>query len=407
MAHTSLHPIAQSDIQSRHQEQKKISLKWKEPIKMSVMDRIRIYAKLSKLKLGGLVAASSLCGYLIAPSPSFLMFNDFGLLLSTIVGSSLCIGAANAFNQVLEIPYDSQMSRTFCRVLPQFKISPLEAILFGICSSVVGSAILYYFVNPIVFFMGIANIILYSFIYTPLKRYSIVNTWVGAIVGALPPMSGWIAKVNYFDPCCILLGAVLFSWQFPHFNSLSWNIREQYAKAGYCMMSLLNPKLNSLTSLRYSCLLIPITCAFSLIGINDFWFMLDGNLLNILLAYRAFKFHQSRSDQNARYIEYIELFEELFSLTFSQVEYKLPLYNKQQKLIPATSDENMKTKINEKIQDILNAKDNFETNIDSIFCLSNINYENNQVMYTEYVRTLQEGIHELEAELNNISNCLK
>jgi protoheme IX farnesyltransferase len=88
-------------------------------------------------------------------------------------------------------------------------------------------------VNPYCAVIGFSNIILYTCIYTPLKRVSIYNTWPGALVGALPPVMGWIASTGTVDVGAILLGLSLFSWQFPHFNALSWNLRPDYARAGY------------------------------------------------------------------------------------------------------------------------------------------------------------------------------
>ncbi|KAI8063854.1 protoheme IX farnesyltransferase [Gongronella butleri] len=235
-------------------------------------------------------------GYAMAPGMA-----DISTLLYTTVGTGLCIASANAINQWIEIPYDAQMLRTRHRVLGRRQLSPIHAFSFGILAGTTGTAMLATMVNPLTAGLGLANIVLYTCVYTPMKRASIANTWVGAIVGGIPPMMGWTAVTNSLaDPGPWVLGAILFAWQFPHFNSLAWNLRADYSKAGYRMMSVTDPKLNARVSLRYSLAMLPLSLALPYLGITSPWFALDSTIVNAALIYGAVKFWRKSNEKTAR-----------------------------------------------------------------------------------------------------------
>lgn len=202
----------------------------------------------------------------------------------------------------MEIPYDCQMKRTFNRVLPRHDISMFHAFVFGISCGILGFGVLYYRVNACSAFLGIFNIFLYAGLYTPLKRITIWNTWVGAVVGAIPPLIGYSACTGSVDFRSLILAGVLFCWQFPHFNALSHRIKTQYARAGYRMMSVMKPSMNSLTSLTYSIWLLPITClaAAPNVKLTSLWFLLDANILNLILIVKAFGFYDKKCSNSAR-----------------------------------------------------------------------------------------------------------
>ncbi|KND04821.1 protoheme IX farnesyltransferase [Spizellomyces punctatus DAOM BR117] len=254
-----------------------------------------VYKELSKAKLSAFVVLTAMAGYALAPGAV-----SVSTLLWTTAGTALCSGAANAINQWIEAPYDAQMSRTRNRALVRHAISPLHAFSAGIAGGAAGVAILAHFVNPLTAALGASNIILYTCVYTPLKRTSIANTWAGAIVGAIPPMMGWAACTGSLDAGAWLLAAVLYAWQFPHFNSLSWNLRADYSKAGYRMMSVTDPALNARVSLRYSLLLFPLAWAAPYLGLTTWWFALDSSIINAVMAAGAWKFWRNPSDKTAR-----------------------------------------------------------------------------------------------------------
>ena len=146
----------------------------------------------SNVQLLGLVVLTTLSGfYMGLHSPL-----DWTLLTATLLGTALTSGSATTINQLLEVPFDSQMKRTQNRPLVLGRISPLHAFGFAAISGVTGLTLLSW-VNPLTAVLGATNLVLYSFIYTPMKRAHIANTWVGAIVGAIPPVMGFTAVNNY------------------------------------------------------------------------------------------------------------------------------------------------------------------------------------------------------------------
>lgn len=249
----------------------------------------KVYKELVKAKLGGLVALTAMAGYAIAPGAM-----DVSSLLYTTVGTTLCISSANSINQWIEIPYDAQMLRTRNRVLGRRALSPFHAFNFGVLTGTAGVAMLATMVNPLTAALGAANILLYTAVYTPMKRASIANTWAGAVVGGIPPMMGWAAVTNSLDPGAWVLGAILYAWQFPHFNSLAWNLRADYSKAGYRMMSVTDPKLNARVSLRYSLAMFPLCWSLPYLDITSWTFAADSTIINAAMLYGAVKFWRKR-----------------------------------------------------------------------------------------------------------------
>ncbi|CAG8497023.1 2395_t:CDS:1 [Ambispora gerdemannii] len=256
---------------------------------------IKSYKELAKAKLAALVILTTMCGYALSPGSTSLT-----CLLGTSVGTGLCVASANAINQWIEFPYDAQMLRTRNRVLVRRALAPFHAFSFGTISGISGLIVLSTMANPLTALMGVTNILLYTCIYTPMKRASIFNTWIGSIVGAIPPMMGWVASTNSLDPGCWLLGGILYAWQFPHFNSLAWNIRADYSKAGFRMMAVTNPALNSRVSLRYSLLLFPLSYMIPYMGMTSWWFAFDSTLVNSVLLWGSYKFWRNSNEKTAR-----------------------------------------------------------------------------------------------------------
>ena len=185
------------------------------------------YLMLSKSRLTLLVCLTASAGYGMAPGDLSLTT----ALLATL-GTGLASSAANSINQILEVPFDSQMNRTKNRVLVRGQVSSLHAATFAGVLAVSSTALLYTLVNPLTAALSLGNLVLYTSVYTPMKRYSILNTWVGSLVGAVPPLIGWTAATGALEPGAFVLAGILYTWQFPHFNSLSWNLRPDYSRAG-------------------------------------------------------------------------------------------------------------------------------------------------------------------------------
>ncbi|KAF9904136.1 Protoheme IX farnesyltransferase, mitochondrial [Lobosporangium transversale] len=270
-------------------------IRWKEIKKPTLTGLVPIYMDLAKARLGALVTLTTMAGYAMTPTAASLP-----TLFSLTVGTALCITSANAYNQFVEPPYDAQMSRTRNRILVRKAVSPLHAWSFATVTGIGGVSLLATAVNPLTAALGAANLFLYASVYTPMKRMSIANTWVGAIVGAIPPMMGWAACTNSLDPEAWLLGGLLYAWQFPHFNSLAWNLRADYSKAGYRMMAVTDPKLNARVSLRYTLALVPLVTLAPYLDMTTWWFAIDGNIVNAVILAGATNFWRKRDDKSAR-----------------------------------------------------------------------------------------------------------
>jgi len=253
------------------------------------------YLMLSKSRLTLLVCLTAAAGYGMAPGP---------LSLSTCaiatVGTAMASAAANSINQILEVPFDSQMSRTKNRVLVRGQLSPLHAATFALVLASSGTVLLWTMVNPLTAMLSLGNLVLYTCIYTPMKRYSIANTWVGSVVGAVPPLIGWSAATGTLDPGAFILAGILYTWQFPHFNSLSWNLRPDYSKAGYRMMSVTHPDLCRRVAVRHSLGLVAVCSAAPLLGATHWAFAVDSLPLNLYMLYLSVRFYQKADSKTSR-----------------------------------------------------------------------------------------------------------
>lgn len=247
---------------------------------------IEPYLQLTKPRLTILVMLSAICSYALSPNAA-----SISQLLSLTVGTTLCSGAANAINMGREPEFDRQMTRTQARPVVRGLVTPNEAYSFATVIGALGVGTLYFGVNPIVAGLGFLNIPLYSWIYTSLKRKHIINTWVGAIVGGIPPLMGWAAASSLTDPAAWVLVGLLYAWQFPHFNSLSHSVRAQYKNAGYVMTAWKNPALNARVCLRYSLLMFPLCFALVYYNVTDPYYIIDSSLANLWLSYWCFKFY--------------------------------------------------------------------------------------------------------------------
>ncbi|HVY70880.1 MAG TPA: heme o synthase, partial [Verrucomicrobiae bacterium] len=164
------------------------------------------------------------------------------LLLHTLFGTALVASGAAALNQLFEREYDARMRRTESRPLPSGRMHPDTALLIGAAMSALGLVYLAYFVNYLTSLLGAITLLSYLFVYTPLKRVTPLNTVIGAIPGALPPLMGWTASREFISAEGWSLFAILFFWQLPHFLAIAWLYREDYAKGGFVMLPVVDPQ---------------------------------------------------------------------------------------------------------------------------------------------------------------------
>lgn len=263
--------------------------KEKNSMSLDIKKTMEAYVQLTKPRLTILVMLSAICSYALSPYPATVTE-----LLCLTVGTTMCSGAANAINMGREPDYDRQMIRTQARPVVRGAVTPKQAFSFAFGMGTLGTSILYLGVNPTVAALGLSNIALYSWIYTSLKRKHIINTWVGALVGAIPPLMGWAAASPLTHPGSWCLAGLLYAWQFPHFNTLSHNIRNEYKNAGYVMTAWKNPLLNARVALRYSLLMLPLCFGLSYFNITDWYYQIDSGLVNAWLCLWSFKFYMQQ-----------------------------------------------------------------------------------------------------------------
>lgn len=260
---------------------------------------LRALAVLTKARLSGLVLWTTAVGYLIAPRGGTF---DVPRFLWTILGTAMAAAAASALNQVMEIRRDAVMHRTATRPLPAGTMSPRTALIFAVLVGVLGTAILLLFVGPLVGWLAAFTITLYVGLYTPMKTRSTLNTLVGAVCGAIPPMMGWAAVTGGLEPGAWALGALLFVWQIPHFLALAWLYRDDYARGGYVMLPAIDREgsMTARIALLTSLLLVPVGLLATIIGLAG-WFAAAGAVvLGLLMVHRAVRLVRERDDASAR-----------------------------------------------------------------------------------------------------------
>lgn len=259
---------------------------------------ISAYLQLSKCRLTALITSTTMGGLVMSPTLASVSPALFG---SCVAGTALLSASACACNNIIERQFDGQMRRTQSRVLPVGRLTPNHACLFAGTTAVAGLGILCLCCNHLTSGLGFLNIALYAGVYTPMKRMHHSCTWVGAIVGAIPPLMGYAAATGRLDAAACVLGGLLFSWQFPHFNALSWNLREDYKNAGYKIMCVTNEGLCRRTTLRHSIILIFLCqLAAPLTELTTWTFSAISAPLNLGMLILGWKFYSKPDSKNAR-----------------------------------------------------------------------------------------------------------
>ncbi|MBV6644154.1 MAG: heme o synthase [Cyclobacteriaceae bacterium] len=190
------------------------------------------FFELLKFRLSFLVAFSSGFGYLLAQQGAL----DWAKFLIFVLGGFLISGASVTINQIIEKKFDAVMSRTEKRPIPTGRISRYEAKLFAVLTGALGLWLVYLVSNPLTVVISFSSIVLYAFIYTPLKRVGPIAVFVGAIPGALPPLIGWVAASGQVTLEALIIFGIQFVWQFPHFWAIAWVADEDYKKAGFKLL---------------------------------------------------------------------------------------------------------------------------------------------------------------------------
>lgn len=258
----------------------------------------RDYVALTKPRLNMLVVASSAAGYYLGSAPQ----PDLVAMAQAVAGTALVAGGAAVLNQVYERDSDALMQRTRLRPLPDRRIATGEASLFGLALGGAGLAMLGAFANVLAATLALATLVTYLLIYTPLKRRSPISTFVGAVPGALPPLIGWTAASGRLSAGGLALFAIVFLWQVPHFMAISWLYREDYARAGFPILPVIDPGGHRAArqALIFAALLVPISIVPALIGLAGTPYLAFAVVIGGALAWLAIRFAATRTDRSAR-----------------------------------------------------------------------------------------------------------
>ncbi len=256
------------------------------------------YLELSKARLCAMVLITTAVGYVLAGPTAPLGWP----LVWTLLGTALTAFGANALNQLLEKKRDAQMERTRLRPIPTGRISERAAFVFGIGAALTGALILALLVGRLPAALACGTFLVYVLVYTPLKPVTSLNTVVGAITGAVPPLIGWAAATGQLDLGAALLGALLFVWQVPHFFALAWLYRADYARGGFRRLPVLDPTghLTFRVLLMFAFLLLPLGLVIFLAGVAGRWFALGSLALGLWWVAFGANLLRSGSDRDAR-----------------------------------------------------------------------------------------------------------
>ena len=258
------------------------------------------YVALTKPRLNLLVVATSAAGYYLgAPSGGVL---NVPLMIAAVAGTALVAGGAAALNQVYERDTDALMRRTRMRPLPDGRVPAADARIFGLLLSVAGLALLFARTNVLAAALALATLVVYLIIYTPMKRRSPIATLVGAVPGALPPLIGWVASNGRLSLGGGALFLIVFLWQIPHFMAIAWLYREDYGKAGFPMLPVIEPdgRRTGRQAVLYAAALVPVSLIPTIVGLSGIAYAAVAVVLGAALLAVAAGFAATRSEQSAR-----------------------------------------------------------------------------------------------------------
>jgi heme o synthase len=268
---------------------------------------MRDYIELTKPRITWLILMSTGIGYFFGlPRASswweFLKHIPFVSLLHTIIGTALIASGTAALNQWWEREADRKMRRTSDRPLPSGRLSANGALAFGSALSVAGFAELWLGVNLLSALIGAFTLASYLFLYTPMKQRTWWSTTVGAFPGAMPPVIGFAAAAGALTRESWVLFAILFLWQFPHFYSIAWMYRDDYARAGIRMLPVVEPDGRSTARqiVLYGIALIPVSLVPSLLGMSGRIYLAGALLLGLWFLYSGVRVALERSLVRAR-----------------------------------------------------------------------------------------------------------
>jgi heme o synthase len=259
--------------------------------------RVGVFLELTKPRITTLVLVTAAVGYAVGAGRGL----DPSAFLLLLAGTAMVAGGASALNQYSEREADARMERTRRRPLPSGRVTPGEALAFGLAVSGVGLAVLAA-INLLTFLLGLAALASYVLLYTPLKRVTSLCTVVGAVPGAIPPLMGWAAAQASLGPGAWALFAILFLWQLPHFLAIGWIYREDYARGGFPMLPVMDKDGASTgrQMMLYSAALVPVTLLAGALASAGPGYLWSAVVLGLLFFAGSARFFRRRSLAAAR-----------------------------------------------------------------------------------------------------------
>ncbi len=269
-----------------------------EPKITGVRMRVAAFVELTKPRIAIMLVLTSAAGFYLGTIGAF----DYFLFANSMIAITLLAFGVATLNQYWERDLDKLMTRTSNRPLPTSKVTPTEALVFGILQCAVAEMYLFLLVNPLTAFLGLLVIIGYVLVYTPLKTRTSVSTAIGAIPGALPPLMGWTAAANDITLGAWALFAMQFLWQFPHFLAIAWMYREEYAKAGILMLPVVEPsgKITARQIVMFTIMLIPVSLAPFFFGLSGPIFLVGAVILGVLFLFASIQAARAKTNEKAK-----------------------------------------------------------------------------------------------------------
>lgn len=266
--------------------------------------RLSDYATLAKLRLNFMVLVSAAVGYHMAVDVIHWL-----PLLHVLIGTGLTAASSAVLNQWMEIERDRKMPRTRNRPLPAGRVSEVEALVLGLLLGVLGLGYLAITTNFLTFTLGLLTLATYLAIYTPLKTRSTLNTIVGAIPGAIPPLMGYTAAANMVTTESLILFAIMFLWQMPHFLAIATLYREDYRAGGYVMLPVVDPKLTATSrqALVYLAALLLVSLAPSLFEMTGTLYATVALLLGTVFMMSGAQLATTRTRKDARMLFFVSI----------------------------------------------------------------------------------------------------
>ena len=278
------------------------------PVHAATRGTLVDYLSLTKPRLNLLVVATSAAGYYLgAPAASGALLG--APMLQAISGTALVAAGAAVLNQVAEADTDALMRRTRSRAIPDGRVPPGDARLFGIILSAGGLTLLAALPQLVAVCLALLTLILYLAVYTPLKRRTQLATLIGAVPGALPPLIGWTASHGAISIGGVALFGIVFLWQIPHFMAIAWMYRDDYAKAGFPMLTVVDAtgRRAGRHAVIYTAALIAVSVVPALAGVSGSAYLATAMTLGALLLGLTVFFAATRTDRSARTLFFASL----------------------------------------------------------------------------------------------------